>query len=59
MKLMDPNIPLIWTSRGNIPLSDVKQITRWLNTPVSIQLVIEYYVGEELVKCDCHVYSKE
>lgn len=55
---MTNEIPLIWTSKGNLPIADLRYETSWEVTPDYIKLIENYYDStDELVKSSAHVYS--
>ena len=49
--------PLIWTSEGNLPVADLRQVPQWNVSENMIQFVLEYYYGEKLVRRDVHNYG--
>ena len=51
--------PLIWTSKGNLSVSDLVYKTEWEDTPDYIKFSEHYYLEEELVRSSTHVYSKK
>lgn len=50
--------PLIWTSKGNVPVESLTYKTSWENTDDYVKFVETYYLGDELVKQNAHVLSK-
>ncbi len=51
--------PLIWTTRGNLPVSDLTYATRWEDTPDYIKFVETYTAADGVVvKESAHVYAK-
>ena len=52
-------VPLIYTSRGNLPESSLRCEPVWIETPDYTKLVIRHYLGDELVKESAHVLSKQ
>jgi len=50
--------PLVYTTKGNIPAADVRLEAVWEDTPEYTKLVLNYYLGDEVVRNDAHVYSK-
>lgn len=50
--------PLIYTSRGNLPVSSLDYETRWEDTPDYIKFVEVYRLDDEVVRESAHVYSK-
>lgn len=55
---MEIDEPLIWTSKGNLPLSNLECRRYWQENEDSITLVEEYWLGEECVKRGAHVRLK-
>jgi hypothetical protein len=56
---MDNEIPLIWTSKGNVPLDSVKQEVVWDIQDSYIKVVERYRdVNGDIVKEGAHVYSR-
>jgi len=50
--------PLIWTTKGNLPISSLQYRHQWTETAAEITLVEEYLLGEEIVKRNVHVMLK-
>lgn len=51
--------PLIWTSKGNLPVTDLQYSTYWADAPEYTAFTEQYRLGEEIVKSSTHVYSKK
>ena len=50
--------PLIWTTKGNLPTSDLRYEAFWdYQAGHYVKLVERYYLGEEIVKESAHVLS--
>lgn len=49
------NEPLIWTTKGNLPISNLRQETEWRVSEKVIVFIERYYLGDELVKESSHV----
>lgn len=47
--------PLIWTTLGNLPVSDLTHKVDWRVSPEQIIFTESYYVGDVLVKQSSHV----
>lgn len=47
--------PLIYTSRGNLPIADLEYRNLREDVPGSVVFVEEYWLGAELVKRAVHV----
>lgn len=52
-------VPLIWTTKGNLPESSLRFEHLWEDTEDYIALALNYYLEDELVKSSKHVYSKK
>lgn len=50
--------PLIYTSKGNLPVSSLKLETSWLDTPEYVQFVERYLLDGEVVKESAHVLAR-
>ena len=51
--------PLIWTSKGNLPLEELTYQTAWEVEPLYIKFVERYLDAQgEVVKESAHVYDK-
>lgn len=52
------NEPLIFTTKGNIPLGDLRYEVSWdVQWPAYIKFTERHYLGDEVVKESAHVYS--
>jgi hypothetical protein len=52
------DIPLIYTSRGNLPIDSLKYETEWDITPMYYKFVERYRADDgEIVKESAHAYS--
>jgi hypothetical protein len=51
--------PLIYTSKGNLPVASLKYAHSWEDTPEQITFVEEYSLDGEIVKRSAHVYLKK
>ena len=51
--------PLIYTTKGNLPVSDLRYETVWTETSEYVTLNENYYLGDELVKSSAHVYARK
>lgn len=47
--------PLIFTTKGNVPISDLRQEVTWRVEPDQIHFIETYYLGDEVVKQSAHV----
>jgi hypothetical protein len=56
---MGDDAPLIWTSRGNLPLSELTYQTAWEYVPNHYMKFMERYLAADgiVVKESAHVYS--
>ena len=50
--------PLIWTTKGNLPMKDLTCKRYWQDMPDVLMFVEEYWMGEEMVKRGAHGYLK-
>ncbi len=50
--------PLMWTSKGNLPVSELRCVPQWTDSSACVQLVLEYFLGDELVRRDVHNYMR-
>jgi hypothetical protein len=50
--------PLIWTSKGNLPLSALTYETVWEDHPDHVKFVERHRLDGEVVKESCHVYNR-
>lgn len=55
---MDNDVPLIYTSKGNLPISSLEYGTRWEDAPDYIKFVEIYTLDGEVVRESAHVYTK-
>jgi hypothetical protein len=49
---------LIWTTKGNIPVDELKHEAEWDVQKDYIKFVERYRLGDEIVKESAHVYSR-
>lgn len=54
----DTSIPLLWTSKGNLPVASLRYVTLWQVGEYQVQFVEEYYLGDELVRRNLHVHYR-
>lgn len=47
--------PLIWTTKGNLPVASLRHDTEWRVSEERIIFVERYWLGEEVVKESTHV----
>ena len=47
--------PLIWTSKGNLPLAVLKHETRWEQTDTYVKFIETHRFGDEVVREAAHV----
>ena len=50
--------PLIFTSKGNLPLADLEQRVSWEDDENNTVFTESYFLGDELVKRSVHVMAK-
>jgi hypothetical protein len=51
-------VPLIFTSKGNLPIDSLQYRHEWTNTDEEISFVEEYLLDGEVVKRSVHLYLK-
>ena len=51
--------PLIYTSKGNLPISTLQYETEWDVSDTYIKFVERYRLNGEIVKEGAHVYCKQ
>ena len=51
------DVPLIFTSKGNLPESDLIYVTDWVVTDNYILFNEKWLLNEEVVKSNTHAYS--
>lgn len=47
--------PLIYTTKGNLPVSSLRLVNTREDTPGNVVLVLEHFLGDESVRRDVHV----
>lgn len=50
--------PLIYTSKGNLPVASLRLETAWQDTPEYVTFRETYYLGDEVVKQSVHVLKR-
>ena len=48
-------VPLIWTTHGNLPAHTLRQEVEWRVLPDQVQFIERYWLGDEVVKESTHV----
>lgn len=56
---MNTDEPLIYTTKGNIPLSSLQYTHQWLEDDIAITFVEEYRLSGEVVKRNAHAKLKK
>lgn len=51
-------IPLIWTTKGNIPVESLAYSSEWFISDEEIKLVETHRLGDEIVRQSAHIYVK-
>jgi len=51
--------PLIFTSKGNLPVASLKYMPLWTVAPGYVEFVEEYWLETELVRRNVHLYQSE
>lgn len=49
-------VPLVFTTKGNLPLADLEHFTEWRVTPEQILFTEGYKLNGEVVKQSNHIY---
>ena len=52
-------VPLIWTIRGNLPISSLQYRHQWTDNADETSLVEEYLLDGEVVKRNVHIMLKK
>ena len=52
------DLPMVWTSKGNLPIEDLEYRYQWDFPENEIVFVEEYWLGDECVKRSPHIYIK-
>jgi len=50
--------PLIYTSKGNLPIANLLYRQGWFESDSEISFIEEYWLGEEIVKRNVHTKLK-
>ena len=53
-----PNTPLIWTTKGNLPMDSLQYATRWEETDEYTKFIETYSLGDEVVRESVHILMK-
>jgi len=56
---MTNETPLIWTTKGNLPVESLEYSAQWYETSDFIKLVETYVLEGEVVKQNAHIKLKE
>ena len=56
---MSDSRPLIWTSKGNLPVDTLRYVTRWQENDDYVKFIETYWLGDELVRESAHVMLKK
>lgn len=56
---MPDDTPLIWTTKGNLPIAALVYHHSWTETPDEISFVEEYKLDGEVVKRNVHIFLKK
>lgn len=49
------NAPMIWTTHGNLPVSDLRYVPQWNVFQDRIEFIETYFIGDEVVKRNVHI----
>lgn len=56
---MTNEVPLIWTSKGNLPVDSLRYENQWVDNPDVLLFHERWFLGDELVKNNLHGYVKQ
>lgn len=59
MSTLDTSVPLVWTTKGNLPGSQLVIKQSWIDNDDETTLALEYFDGDELVRRDVHMRLKK
>lgn len=51
------DLPMIFTTKGNIPLDAMRYETEWVSDPKYIMFCERWLLNDEVVKSNSHVYG--
>lgn len=51
--------PMVWTTKGNLPASQLQYSTRWEDTPEYVKFVEIYSLNGEVVRESAHVLARQ
>lgn len=51
--------PLIYTTKGNLPVASLTYRTSWVLSDAFIKFTEQYRLGDEVVKESAHVYDRK
>ena len=57
--LVIEDIPLVFTSKGNLPAHDLVHDVRWEETPMYVKLVETYSLDGEIVRESAYVLARQ
>ena len=58
--MREPNeTPMIWTSKGNLPIDILEYRTEWIEDPTKITMVEIYEHRGDVVRRSVHVYDRK
>ena len=52
------DVPLIYTSKGNLPVDSLQYLTQWEDAPDYMKFTEIYLLDGEIVKQNAHIYKK-
>lgn len=56
---MTEDTPLVYTSKGNLPIASLVYETRWVDCPEYTKLIETYSLDGEVVRESAHVYMRQ
>ena len=54
---LSTDLPLLFTTKGNIPHDALRYETEWISDPRYIMFCERWYLNDEMVKSNSHVYG--
>lgn len=52
-------VPLIFTSKGNLPIANLKQRVLWTDNEDETICAAEMWLGDECVRREVHIYKRK
>lgn len=58
-EIINNEVPLIWTTKGNVPIEQLQYSAQWFENDDFIKLVETYVLDGEIVKQNAHIKVKQ